>query len=351
MPRLLDIVIPSYNRPQKLFSLLDTGLRLGMDGVTFVIIDDGSTVAEAIDGVGTLNTQQVCEHFHDPRILYIRNPENIGLARSWVNYYNGHADAKYTVSVVDKDVFLDKAPILNAIEKMEHDNSVCMVFIPLIQKDRTHEDLVIGFSYDKMSGREFISHYVRDTSLMHVGGYAIKRVQSIKDAGIPRNMNLTRYGLDDMFGIDIDLVFILATMGHVDFESAPHIKRSTLDGGTEKYPLTFAYTYYQYAKRAIDDLQQSDMINKEDAQRYLGMWHLLILRGLVVSNQPVHGSEMERGTSRIRRHLKLPIHLYLRREMRRYGVRPTAEMQQLFAMSLQQMLPKPLRGLHRLLRA
>jgi glycosyltransferase involved in cell wall biosynthesis len=343
--RKLDIVIPSYNRPQKLFALLDTGLKLDMKDVYFVIIDDGSTVSEAISGVGTLTTRQVCEHFASKNIIYIRNAENMGLAKSWVKYYSEYAQAKYTLSLVDKDILIDKGPILGAIEQLEKDDSLCMVFVPLLQKDRVNEDLLLGFSYDKMSGKEFISRYVHDVNLMHVGGYAIKRVESIKKAGIPRNMGLTRYGLDDMFGIDIDLVFILATMGNVGFEDKPYGKRSIIEGGTEKYPLTFAYTYYQYAKRAIDDLRRQDMISAEDARVYLSMWHLLFLRGLVVSYKPMHGSELERGTRRIRKHMKIPAHLYVLKEMRTYGVVPTDEMKLMFMMSLRLMLSSPFKRL------
>lgn len=332
--RVLDIVIPSYNRPTKLFCLLDTGLQLKMEGVYFVVIDDGSTISEHIPGIGVLTTRQVCDHFRNEHIIYIRNPENMGLARSWVKYYQEYCQAKYAMSVVDKDIFLAREPIMSAIEQLENDDSLCMVFIPLVQKDRAHEDLIIGFSYEKMSGKDFISHYVKDTHLMHVGGYAIKRVRSIRDAGLPRNLGLSHYGLDDMFGIDIDLVFLLAVMGNVGFESRPHVKRSIMEGGTERYPLTFAYTYYQYAKRAINDLWRKRMISREDGRRYLGMWHLLILRGLVISYQPVHGSELEKGTMRISGHLKIPIHLYVIMEMLKYGVRPTAEMRVLFARSL-----------------
>jgi len=337
---MLDIIIPSYNRPNRLFTLLDTGLKLAMEGVYFVVIDDGSDLTEDIEGIGSFTTKEVCDYFQNPSIIYVRNQKNIGLARSWVEYYDKHCEAKYTLSVVDKDLFIDKKPILNALLKLEQDDSLCMVVIPLMQHDRVNEDLLIGFNYTKMSGKEFISRFVNDTSLQHCTSYGIKRVSCIKKANVPGNLLLKNYGLDDGFGIDIDLVLRLATMGNVDFEHEAHVKRILMEGATERYPLTFAYTYYQYAKRAIRILKTSNMINSEDARRYIKTWLLLILRGLVVAYRPVHGSELERGTTRIREHLKMPIHFYLIMESLKHNIKPSREMVWLYYFSVRLTLKK-----------
>lgn len=332
--RTLDIIIPSYNRPKRLFNLLKTGLELEMEGVYFVVIDDGSDLVEYIEGIGSLSTADVCNYFQHSAIIYVRNPTNIGLARSWVRYYDNHCEAKYTLSVVDKDFFLDRQPIMNALQKLEQDDSLCMVVIPLMQEDRVNKDLLIGFDYAPMTGRAFVAHFINDTNLQHCTSYGIKRVSCLKKASLPMNLNLRRYGLDDGFGIDIDLVLRLAPMGNVAFESKPHVKRILMEGATEKYPLTFAYTYYQYAKHAIRQLKASQMIEPQDAQHYIKNWLLLILRGLVVAYQPVHGSEMEQGTARIRKHLKMPIHLYLIKELFLHRIKLSEEMRKLYLLSM-----------------
>ena len=337
MTRLLDLVIPTYNRPLRVYELLQSGLALSMPGVFFVIIDDGSDLAEEIPGLGQLNTEQVCAYFSNPQVVYIRNPENMGLARSWEAYYATHCQAKYTLSVVDKDVLINPAPILSALKKMEADDQLCMVVIPLAQQDRRHDELMLDFNYPRMNNREFLAKFIHDPNLQHCASYGVKRVSAINRAGLPRNLHLAKHGLEDAFGIDIDLVLLLGAEGDVDFEQLPHIKRSTLAGATERYPLTFAYTYYQYAKRAIGNLRRRGLISAADARSYLSFWHLLILRGLVVSYRHVHGTEAEVGTSRIGQHLRLPIHLYLVLQFLRYGVRPTPEMISLFKMSYELM--------------
>ena len=331
--RLLDIIIPSYNRPKRLFSLLDTGLKLAMDGVYFVVIDDGSELAEDIDDIGLCSTQQVCEYFNSPAIVYVRNPQNMGLARSWVNYYASHCEAKYTLSVVDKDLFINKTPILNALEKLEKDDSLCMVVIPILQHDRTNENILVGFDYTKMTGKKFISHFVRDPSLQHCTSYGIKRVSCIKKANVPQNLSLKEYGLDDGFGIDIDLVLRLASKGNVEFEREAHVKRITMEGATERFPLTFAYTYYQYAKHAIILLKKENMISRVDAKCYIKTWLLLILRGLVVAYRPVHDTQEEFGTERIAQHFAMSIHLYVIYELLKHKIIPSREMIDLYILS------------------
>jgi len=332
--RLLDIIIPSYNRPLRLFTLLKSGLELHMAGVYFVVIDDGSELDEYIPNVGLCSTQQVCEYFNNPAIIYRRNPENIGLARSWVNYYETYCDAKYTLSIVDKDFFVDKTPIMNAINQLEHDDSLCMVVIPLMQEDRANTHTLITFNYSKMTSQEFISQFVRDVTLQHCSSYGVKRVSSIRQAGVPDNLYLKDKGLDDGFGIDIDLVLRLASTGNVGFEREAHIKRTLMEGATERYPLTFAYTYYQYAKRVIAILKKKNMIGPDDARQYIKMWLLIVLSGLVVAYRSVHGSELEQGTKRISKHLKIPIHLYLLIEAIKHGIRPSQEMIDLYRCSL-----------------
>ena len=209
-----------------------------------------------------------------------------------------------------------------------------MVVIPLLQQDHANSDLLIDFNYTKMSGRQFISSFINDPALQHCSSYGLKRVSFIKQVDALQNLHLINYGLDDLFGIDINLILRLATVGNVDFEQRAHIKRSVMGGSTERYPLTFAYTYYQYAKYAIRFLKKKNIIKSIDARSYIKFWLLLILRGLVVSYRPVHGVELEKGTQRICKHLKIPINLYLLLELMKHRIKPSDEMLMLFRLSI-----------------
>lgn len=328
--RILDVVIPSYNRPKLLYELLASGLELNVPGMNLVVIDDASTVVEQVRDLGEMSTQDVCESFHSDRVIYFRNPENMGLARSWERYHRELCDAHYTMSVVDKDEFVDPEPIANAIAKLDADPAISMVMLPLRQRDRVEEDRSLEFDYPRMSGREFLARYVEDNLLQHCGMYGVIRVSAAHSVGLPRPMYLRRYGLDDAFGIDIDFLLKLATTGDFEFENKAHVRRSLLEGATERYPLTFAYTYFQYAKRIMRELRTDGYISREAERTYIGFWLLLISRGLRVAYRPVHGSELEPGTKRIQPHVKIPIHLYLLLHFVRYRVIPNKEMRALY---------------------
>lgn len=324
--RKLDVLIPSFNRPALLYHCLSTGLSLQIPGMVFVVFDDGSNLVENVPSLGAATTAQVCASFRTKRVVYIRNPENMGVAATWQHYYRHLCTATYTMSVTDKDEFINAAPIASALAKMDADPKVSMVIIPMRQKDRADSDRAMLFDYRRMSGREYLARYVEDTMLQHCSMWGIMRTEAARRAGVPRPIGLRRYGLDDGFGIDIDFVFMVAVTGDVEFEREPHVRRSTLAGGTEKFPLTFAYTYYQYAKRAMAELRDRGLVSETTRRRYLGWWLLLIARGLIVAYQPVHGTELERGTERIRRHLPLPILLYLPVEALKYRIRPNQEL-------------------------
>ena len=91
-------------------------------------------------------------------------------------------------------------------------------------------------------------------NLMHCSMWGIYRFKHRNSFNKPRSLELWSYGLDDGFGIDLDFVWNAVVKGDVIFFNKPHIRRSTLEGGTEKFPLTFAYTYYQYAKRITREM-------------------------------------------------------------------------------------------------
>jgi glycosyltransferase involved in cell wall biosynthesis len=336
--RKLDVLIPTLNRPAKLHALLRSGLALDVPGLHLVVIDDGSTVREDVPGLGAMDTRAVCESFADTRIVYIRNDQNIGLARSWERYHESLCDADYVMSVVDKDEFVDAAPIVSAMSKLEADDAISMVMIPLRQHDRKMDDRPLLFDYPRMSGREFLRAYVRDSMLQHGGMYGILRVAAARRVGLPRPLGLRRFGLDDGFGIDVDFILNMARTGDFDFENVAHVRRSIVEGGTERYPLTFAYTYYQYAKRALRELERDGWIDRESVRIYTGLWMLLICRGLHVALRPMHGSEREPGTDRISGHLRVPLHLYVALECLKCGLWPEKETRAMFVASAKLLL-------------
>jgi hypothetical protein len=322
--RKLDILIPVFNRPKYLHRILQTGLALNIPGVCFVVFDDVSDLSEDVPGLGLATVEMVCRSFGDAHVIYTRNPVNMGVAKSLARYYGELCDTEYASLLNPKDEFISAAPIASALAKLDADPTLSFVVYPLRQVDRENTDKPLLFKYDRMSGREFVAAHVRDTMLQHAGGYAIMRVSAARKVGIPRDLGLRSYGLEDASGIDHDMLFTMATTGDVEFESEAPVRRTIVEGYTERYPLTFAYSQYQYARRLMAELEPTGFVSAETRRLYLGFWHLIIARGLVVAYRHVYGSEHEQGVKRIRPHLPMPILLYLPAECVRFRVVPRA---------------------------
>jgi hypothetical protein len=322
--RKLDFIISCYNRPKFLHHYLASGLACDIPGAHFVVFDDASDLSEEIPGLGMCATEDVCRSFNDTRVIYIRNPVNMGVARSLVRYHREFCSAEYVSLQNPKDEFIDRSPIGAALAKLDADPALSLVVYPVRQSDRKDRDAVHQFFYRRMSGREFIATYVRDPALQHSSSYAIMRVSALRKCNAPRNLDLRALGLEDGSGIDHDMLFNAATTGDVDFESVPPLRRNIVGGYTELYPLTFAYTQYQYARRLMLELEPRGFVSAETRRIYLGFWLLNICRGLVISYRPVHGSELEHGVTRIRPHLPMPILLYLPWQYLRFRIVPTA---------------------------
>jgi hypothetical protein len=267
----------------------------------------------------------VCRSFGDERVIYTRNATNIGVAQSLKRYYGDLCDATYAALLNPKDEFISAAPIVSALAKLEADPKLSFVVYPLRSTDRVADDRPLLFDYKRMSGREFVAAHVRDTNLQHAGAYAIMRVDAARKVGAPRDLELRAYGIEDGSGIDHDMLFTVATTGDVEFESEPPLRRLTLGGYTELYPLTFAYSQYQYARRLMSELEPRGFVSAATRRQYLGLWHLLIVRGLVVAYRAVYGTEQDQGDTRIRPHLGMSLLLYLPLECFRFRVVPDAE--------------------------
>jgi len=329
--RSIDVLVPTKDRPSKLFELLQSGLSLEIPELHFIIFDDGSMLSEMIPGVGIMSTFEVCNYFNSNQICYFYSLESKGVAWHWERYFNSQDVAEFIMAIPDKDKFISAESLRNAIRILLNNNEVALVIAPLSQIDRACNDRIIDFTYEGiLSDTQFYEAYVSDNSLKHCSMWGIFRSKCITDKKLPNSLQLKKFGLDDGFGIDLDLV-INATLGNkIGFIKTPIVRRSTLGGGTEKYPLTFAYTYYQYAQRTFSSLLNKNKITLGVYKEYLRWWHILILRGANVALNPVHGSEIEVGVQRIRGHLNTLLHLYLIYHLIKYKIIPNKEYLLLF---------------------
>lgn len=340
--RKLDFLIIVYNRAAYLHRILKTGLALNMPGAYFVVMDDVSDQAENVPELGDVTVEAVCRSFADPRVIYSRNPENMGVARSLARYYRELCEADYTSLLNPKDEFIDGQPIREAIDKLDADPSLTFVAYPLRQGDLEAPDKPLLFQYDRMSGKEFISRHIADENLQHCCGYALMRVSNVRKVGIPNNLDLRSFGLEDASGIDHDMLFRMATLGDVDFTRNPPIRRWIGDGYTQRFPLTFAYAQYQYARRLVLELAPGKWISRADWKAYLAFRLMLILWGAMAVRRR-YTRVVEADFSRLERHLRTPLWLYTLLESLRFRLWPSRRMVSLYVTAFMPWLPESVR--------
>lgn len=337
--RKLDFLIPVYNRPAYLYRILSTGLALNIPGAYFVVIDDFSDQVEEVPGLGALTVEAVCASFKDSRVIYSRNPRNMSVAASLDRYYRDVCEADYTSLLNPKDEFLDGAPICEALAKMDADPKLSFVVYPLRQGDPENADRFLSFRYDRMSGKEFIARHIEDENLQHCSGYAIMRVTNARIIGIPNNLDLRSYGLEDASGIDHDMLFRMATLGDVEFTADPPIRRWIGSGYTQRFPLTFGYSQYQYARRLVIELGPDGWISRKSQRHYLAFRLMLVAWGAVAVRGPYTGV-VEKDFSKLDRHMGVPLWLYILLECVRFGIWPTRRMMSLYTTAFMPWLPK-----------
>lgn len=69
----ISVILPVYNGAKYLKEALESILEQSFSDFELIIINDGSTD----------QSEKIIESFTDPRIVYIKNPENLGLAKSF----------------------------------------------------------------------------------------------------------------------------------------------------------------------------------------------------------------------------------------------------------------------------
>ncbi|MDF2691462.1 MAG: hypothetical protein K0S29_1317, partial [Gammaproteobacteria bacterium] len=90
----LSVVIPTYNRPDRLSKSLACYLNNKRHDIEFIIMDNASPsdIEPLVKSIAQ----------NDPRVIFHRNPQNIGFSR---NLFHGfmHAKAPYIIVMPDDD--------------------------------------------------------------------------------------------------------------------------------------------------------------------------------------------------------------------------------------------------------
>jgi hypothetical protein len=323
--RELDIVIPTYNRTFLLYRLIQSAIKIKLlvNNVYIVIIDNGTTLKEDIPSFGYVDTYEMFLKLAHKNVLYKRLKENQGVGGAWEWYFKSNSIAKYFLPIPDKYIFLNTEFIKPSLDILNRDEKISLVINPVLVNDRSCNEYEVNPGiYGTFTDKHFFKEFVARESLQHLalGGASILRSSIVINKRLPRRLYLNYYGLDDGFGIDADLLFNIVEGSKVFIGSHLSVKVNTQNGGTERYPLTFAYCYYQYLKRVCKEMVVNQAMQKVDMKKHLGFFILLMLRGYTVSLNPVHGTESEVGTSRIKAHMRKSFIFYIINEVVSQGL-------------------------------
>ena len=116
MKKGVSIIIPTYNRAEKLKKSIDSVLQQTYPYFELLIVDDASTD----------QTEYIVESFHDKRLRYIKNEKNVGpsVARNI-----GIRNAQYEyIAFNDSDDIWMKDKLEKQIHKMENQKQFGMVY-------------------------------------------------------------------------------------------------------------------------------------------------------------------------------------------------------------------------------
>jgi hypothetical protein len=321
---VLDILCPTFGRPEAVMLLINDFIKLSKkddNHIRLCVLDDGNQRKSTSSGFkSTPNYSDVeKECLNHNNILYVRKEKNEGLAKLIHGYYQSDYRAEFSFLLNDKDRLVTLNGFGQLVEKLLSNLNLNFIMTSLLQKDRDTEEHKIFLPDNVYSGREFLTEYIKNEAFQHCGMYSILRNDFLTEKKILKLLHLKDSGLDDLFGFDIQIVLgVCGLSEEVRTSSYNFVHRSTVMGATERFPLTFAVSYYQYAKHTTKFLRKKNVLDAKKQREYHSFWHLLIARGWVVSYRPVHKFEdenFERGTSRVSLFIKYPFLLYFVKEL------------------------------------
>ena len=97
---MITVITPTYNRAEYLGNAIDSVLAQTHSDFELIVVDDNKSGSEA-----RIATEEVMKKYHDPRIRYLKNPQNIGGSASR-NVGISEARGEYIAFLDDDDMYL-----------------------------------------------------------------------------------------------------------------------------------------------------------------------------------------------------------------------------------------------------
>lgn len=146
---LVTIIIPTYNRKQKLIEAIKSALSQKYANLEIVVSDDCSN-----DG-----TIEVIKNFlGNPKIKYYRNAKNLKFAGNHRKAILDYAQGQYCIILSDDDKFLDNNYILSAVNFIKKHENISFVGSNYEENNNSNNDkkLIISKLHEITNGIDFL---------------------------------------------------------------------------------------------------------------------------------------------------------------------------------------------------
>jgi glycosyltransferase involved in cell wall biosynthesis len=116
LPRV-TIMIPTYRQESVVLQAIDSALAQDYPNLEVIVADDASPD----------KTAEVVATRHDPRLIYYRNPKNLGRVGNYRNFLFNLASGDWVVNLDGDDYFTDPSFLRVAIELAKSDSEIAIV--------------------------------------------------------------------------------------------------------------------------------------------------------------------------------------------------------------------------------
>ncbi|MFT5760369.1 MAG: glycosyltransferase involved in cell wall biosynthesis [Alteromonadaceae bacterium] len=190
----VSYIINTYNRPTGLKLAINSVLKQDFNDIEIIVVDDFSSV----------NLSEELVSLYGGRIVFIRNPTNLGLARSRQIGLEKTSN-EYICFLDDDDVIIDPLKTLKEHEVLGSDESIAVVCSNIIEVrngiktlgsiDWPHNKLALKKHFYKRNGIIYPSTtMVRKSSLISVGGFDFDFKRGI-DSDVYRRLLIANYNI------------------------------------------------------------------------------------------------------------------------------------------------------------
>lgn len=160
---LLTFCIPTYNRPERIFKLINQIISFQSDEIEIIIGDDNPF---------SNKTRDIVNKFEDPRIVYFQNKNNLGMDGNMLKAINRASGEFVFIMMDDDDVEIESIPWI--LKTIKENNNLTRIYGSFGDKRQKENKIIVTYG-DKLlrSGAESLMELLFYQS--HGSGVILKK--------------------------------------------------------------------------------------------------------------------------------------------------------------------------------